>query len=186
METLNWMTFNQLAKGEPVDSYFAKVLNLLYQICTFHFWCSSTFRLKITTLREKPGHTFTLTADFDCLDATSYDALVIPGGRSPEYLATNKDVIAIVKEFMESRKPVASICHGQQILAAAGVLEGRKCTAYPAVKLNVVLAGATWREPSPITRCFTDGNLVTGAAWPGHPEFISQLMALLGIQVSFS
>ncbi|XP_021896827.1 protein DJ-1 homolog D-like [Carica papaya] len=138
------------------------------------------------TYSEKPGHTFTLTADFDCLDATSYDALVIPGGRSPEYLATNKDVIAIVKEFMESRKPVASICHGQQILAAAGVLEGRKCTAYPAVKLNVVLAGATWREPSPITRCFTDGNLVTGAAWPGHPEFISQLMALLGIQVSFS
>ncbi|PNX54534.1 protein DJ-1 D-like, partial [Trifolium pratense] len=62
---------------------------------------------------------------------------------------------------------------------------GRKCTAYPAVKLNVVLSGATWLEPDPISRCFTDGNLVTGAAWPGHPEFISQLMALLGIQVSF-
>ncbi|CAD5321883.1 unnamed protein product [Arabidopsis thaliana] len=105
--------------------------------------------------------------------------------RAPEYLALNEHVLNIVKEFMNSEKPVASICHGQQILAAAGVLKGRKCTAYPAVKLNVVLGGGTWLEPDPIDRCFTDGNLVTGAAWPGHPEFVSQLMALLGIQVSF-
>ncbi|KAK8532264.1 hypothetical protein V6N13_131601 [Hibiscus sabdariffa] len=134
------------------------------------------------TYSEKPGHDFTLTANFEGIDASSYDALVIPGGRAPEYLALDGKVIAIVKNFMESRKPVASICHGQQILAAAGVLKGKKCTAYPAVKLNVVLAGATWLEPDPIDRCFTDGNLVTGAAWPGHPEFISQLMALLGIK----
>ncbi|KAL5566778.1 hypothetical protein UlMin_029942 [Ulmus minor] len=137
------------------------------------------------TYSEKPGHSFSLTADFEGLDASSYDALVLPGGRAPEYLALDKGVIAIAKHFMEAKKPVASICHGQQILAAAGVLKGKKCTAYPAVKLNVVLAGATWLEPNPIERCFTDGNLVTGAAWPGHPEFISQLMVLLGIQVSF-
>ncbi|XP_057470080.1 protein DJ-1 homolog D-like [Actinidia eriantha] len=137
------------------------------------------------TYSEKPGHDFTLTADFESLDASSYDALVIPGGRAPEYLALDESVIKLVKEFMEARKPVASICHGQQILSAAGVLKGRKCTAYPTVKLDVVLAGATWLEPDPIDRCFTDGNLVTGAAWPGHPEFISQLMALLGIQVLF-
>ncbi|CAJ2640603.1 unnamed protein product [Trifolium pratense] len=137
------------------------------------------------TYSEKPGHNFTLTATFDDVDASGYDALVIPGGRSPEYLALNESVISWVKHFMESNKPVASICHGQQILAAAGVLKGRKCTAYPAVKLNVVLSGATWLEPDPISRCFTDRNLVTGAAWLGHPEFIAQLMALLGIQVSF-
>lgn len=137
------------------------------------------------TYTEKPGHNFTLTADFEGLDTSSYDALVIPGGRAPEYLALNARVIAIVKEFMEAKKPVASICHGQQILSAAGVLKGRKCTAYPAVKLNVELSGATWLEPDPIDRCFTDGNLVTGAAWPGHPQFISQLMKLLGIQVAF-
>ncbi|XP_065850684.1 protein DJ-1 homolog D [Euphorbia lathyris] len=137
------------------------------------------------TYSEKPGHNFTLTATYEGLDASGYDALVIPGGRAPEYLALDKTVIALVKDFMESRKPVASICHGQQILAAAGVLKGRKCTAYPAVKLNVVLSGATWLDPDPIDRCFTDGNLVTGAAWPGHPEFISQFMALLGIKVSF-
>ncbi|KAL3731233.1 hypothetical protein ACJRO7_028154 [Eucalyptus globulus] len=121
------------------------------------------------TYSEKPGHDFTLTADFEGLDASSYDALVIPGGRAPEYLALDGKVIALVKDLMEAKKPVASICHGQQILAAAGV--GKKCTA-----------GATWLEPDPIDRCFTDGNLVTGAAWPGHPEFIFQLMALLGIK----
>ncbi|KAF7831177.1 protein DJ-1-like protein D [Senna tora] len=137
------------------------------------------------TYTEKPGHDFVLNATYDSVDSSSYDALVIPGGRAPEYLALNESVISLVKHFMEKKKPVASICHGQQILAAANVLEGRKCTAYPAVKLNVVLSGAIWVEPDPIHRCFTDGNLVTGAAWPGHPEFISQLMVLLGIHVSF-
>ncbi|KAL6959705.1 Protein DJ-1 D [Sarracenia purpurea var. burkii] len=137
------------------------------------------------TYSEKPGHDFTLTANFESLDASSYDALVIPGGRAPEYLALDESVIKLVREFMQTVKPVASICHGQQILAAAGVLKGRKCTAYPAVKVHVELAGAKWVEPDPIHRCVTDGNLVTGAAWPGHPEFISQLMVLLGIQVSF-
>ncbi|KAL3630374.1 Protein DJ-1 D [Castilleja foliolosa] len=137
------------------------------------------------TYSEKPGHNFTLTCDFEGLDALSYDGLVIPGGRAPEYLALNEKVLQLVKEFMGSGKPVASICHGQQILSAAGVLKGKKCTAYPAVKLNVVLAGATWLEPEPISRCFTDGNLVTGAAWPGHPEFIAQFMGLLGLSVEF-
>ncbi|KAL1566722.1 Protein DJ-1 D [Salvia divinorum] len=137
------------------------------------------------TYSEKPGHNFTLTADFESVNPSSYDGLVIPGGRAPEYLALNDKVIQVVKEFMGSNKPVASICHGQQILSAANVLKGKKCTAYPAVKLNVVLAGATWLEPEPIHRCFTDGNLVTGAAWPGHPEFVAQFMVLLGLSVSF-
>ncbi|XP_060192873.1 protein DJ-1 homolog D [Lycium barbarum] len=137
------------------------------------------------TYSEKPGHDFTLNADFESVDPSTYDGLVIPGGRAPEYLALDDSVIKLVKEFMESKRPVASICHGQQILSAAGVLKGKKCTAYPAVKLNVVLGGGTWLEPEPIDRCFTDGNLVTGAAWPGHPEFVSQFMALLGVHVKF-
>ncbi|KAI4320255.1 hypothetical protein MLD38_033754 [Melastoma candidum] len=137
------------------------------------------------TYSEKPGHDFTLTASFGEIKSSSYDALVIPGGRAPEYLALDEAVLDIVKHFMNAKKPVASICHGQQILSAAGVLKGMKCTAYPAVKLNVVLGGAEWLEPNPIDRCFTDGNLITGAAWPGHPEFISQLMASLGITVTF-
>lgn len=137
------------------------------------------------TYSEKPGHYFTLNKSFESVDASSYDGLVIPGGRAPEYLALDENVLKLVKQFMDAGMPVASICHGQQVLSAAGVLKGRKCTAYPAVKLDVVLAGATWLEPQPIHRCFTDGNLVTGAAWPGHPEFISQFMLLLGIKVLF-
>ncbi|XP_047314921.1 protein DJ-1 homolog D [Impatiens glandulifera] len=137
------------------------------------------------TYSEKPGHEFTLNATYDDVIVSSYDALIIPGGRAPEYLARDPSVLKLVKEFMESGKPIASICHGQQILAAADLLKGRKCTAYPAVKLNVVLAGATWLEPDPIDSSFIDGNLVTAAAWPGHPKFVSQLMALLGIKVNF-
>ncbi|GBG79590.1 hypothetical protein CBR_g29737 [Chara braunii] len=138
------------------------------------------------TYSEKPGHNFTLNASFTEVNAEEYDALVIPGGRAPEYLALNEDVLSIVRSFMSSSKPVASICHGQLILAAAGVLAGRKCTAYPALEPVVVAAGGQWLGPDPISACFTDGNLVTGAAWPGHPEFIAQLMKLLDTRVDFA
>ncbi|CAN6481418.1 unnamed protein product [Victoria cruziana] len=137
------------------------------------------------TYSEKPGHDVVLNYTFENVKFDDYHGLVIPGGRAPEYLALDDKVIGLVEKFMSAGKPVASICHGQQVLAAAGVLKGRKCTAYPAVKLNVVLAGAAWLEPDPIHRAFTDGNLVTAAAWPGHPEFVSQFMELLGIRVSF-
>ncbi|KAG6545296.1 hypothetical protein Mapa_013256 [Marchantia paleacea] len=137
------------------------------------------------TYSEKPGHNFQLTATFEDVQASEYDALVVPGGRAPEYLALNSKVLSIVQHFSENKKPIASICHGQQILAAAGVLKGKKCTAYPAVKPQVVLGGAEWLEPEPITKCFTDGLLVTGAAWPAHPEFVAQLLVLLGTKISF-
>eukprot|EP01018_Ginkgo_biloba_P030878 Gb_11208 [translate_table: standard] len=130
------------------------------------------------TYSEKLGHNFSLNADFAGIKVEKYDALLIPGGRAPEYLALNEKVLSIVKQFAEERKPIASICHGQQILAAADVLKGKRCTAYPAVKLNVLLAGADWLEPEPITKCFTDGNLVTAAAWPAHPQFLSHIMVI--------
>ncbi|KAJ7206145.1 hypothetical protein O6H91_23G045100 [Diphasiastrum complanatum] len=138
------------------------------------------------TYSEKPGHYFVLNADFKAVNVEEYDALVIPGGRAPEYLSLNENVLSIVRSFMKQNKPVASICHGQQILAAAGVLKGKKCTAYPAVKPQVLLAGGEWLEPDPIHKCYTDGNLVTGAAWPAHPEFVSQLVALLGTKVNYT
>lgn len=137
------------------------------------------------TYSEKPGHNFALTATFSDVKASEYDALVVPGGRAPEYLSLNEDVLNIVRDFDSAKKAIASICHGQQILAAAGVLKGRKCTAYPAVKSQVVQSGAHWLDADPISKCFTDANLVTGAAWPAHPEFVAQLMALLGSTVSF-
>ncbi|KAG5192643.1 class I glutamine amidotransferase-like protein [Tribonema minus] len=138
------------------------------------------------TYTEKPGHKFELTAGFDdaAADVESYDALLIPGGRAPEYLSMDPKVLAIVKHFFATNKPVASICHGQIILAAAEVLNGRMCTCYPAVQPTVEAAGAEFVAPDPIDMCVTQGNLVTGAAWPGHPQFLQQFAALLGTTIT--
>jgi len=136
------------------------------------------------TYSEKVGHNFVITANFDEIDPKDYDGLVIPGGRAPEYIRLNEKVISIVRHFMENDKPVASICHGQQVLAAAGVLKGRLCTAYPTVKPEVVQAGAKWAEVNETyTNAYVDGNLVTAAAWPGHPEWMRKFLELLGTKI---
>jgi len=130
------------------------------------------------TYSEKPGHNFTLNRAFDDVKEAAYDALVIPGGRAPEYLRLNARVLEIVRHFAEAGKPIASICHGAQILAAAGVLEGRKCAAYPAVGPEVTRAGG--RDVDlPVEQAVTDGNLVTAPAWPAHPVWLSQFTKLL-------
>ena len=137
------------------------------------------------TYSEKPGHNFALTATFDEVAVGGYDAVVIPGGRAPEYLRLDRRVIAMVRHFAEAGKPIASVCHGQQILAAAGVMEGRRCTAYPALRPDLERAGATWEEVNEtFSNAITDGNLVTAAAWPGHPEWIRQFLTLLGSTVA--
>ncbi len=135
------------------------------------------------TYTEKRGHNFTLNASFGEVKAESYDALVVPGGRAPEYLRLNKSVIAMVRHFFEAGKPVAAICHGAQILAAAGVLEGRRCAAYPACAPEVELAGGTYAD-IPVTEAVTDGMLVSAPAWPAHPAWIAQFLAVLGTKIS--
>jgi len=136
------------------------------------------------TYSEKRGHNFAVTATFDEVDPERYDALVIPGGRSPEYLRLNERVITIVRHFAEQGKPIASICHGQQVLVAADVIEGKQCTAYPALKPDVVAAGATWGEVNDtFTNAYVDGNLVTAAAWPAHPEWMRKFLELLGSKI---
>ena len=124
------------------------------------------------TYSEKPGHNFAINADFASVEPAAYDALVIPGGRAPEYLRLNQRLIEIVRHFAEAGKPIASICHGQQILVAAGVLEGRNATAYPAVKPDIERAGGCWCEVNEtFSNAYVDGNLVTAPAWPAHPEW---------------
>lgn len=130
------------------------------------------------TYSEKRGHNFALNATFDEISAAQYDALVIPGGRAPEYLRLNPAVIDMVRHFFDAGKPVAAICHGAQILAAAGVLKGRKCSAYPACAPEVRLAGGDFVDLE-VTDATTDGNLVTAPAWPAHPAWLKQFMALL-------
>lgn len=136
------------------------------------------------TYSEKPGHNFTLNADFATIDPVKYDALVIPGGRAPEYLRLDPDVIEIVSHFAAGGKPIASVCHGQQILAAAGVLEGKRCTAYPAVRPELERAGGTWCEVNEsVSNAYVDGNLVTAPAWPAHPEWMRKFLELLGTRI---
>jgi deglycase len=132
------------------------------------------------TYSEKPGHRFRLNASFDDVRPENYDALVIPGGRAPEYLRLDERVLAIVRHFAAKEKPIAAICHGLQILVAAGVVQGRRCQAYPAVKPELLQAGATWDEPTPgLDNACADGNLVTAAAWPAHPAWMRAFLKLL-------
>ncbi|WP_133406127.1 DJ-1/PfpI family protein [Parashewanella tropica] len=130
------------------------------------------------TYLEKTGHNFTLNATFSDVNPDDYDALYIPGGRAPEYLRLNPEVIKMVRHFFETNKPVGALCHGPQLLAAAKVLEGKQVNAYPACKPEVELAGATYIE-LPLESSVTDGNLVTGPAWTAHVEFLKQFNALL-------
>lgn len=134
------------------------------------------------TYSEKRGHNFTLNADFDSIKPEDYDGLVIPGGRAPEYLRMNARVIEIVKHFDQARKPIAAVCHGAQLLAAADVLRGRTCSAYPACAAEVKLAGGTYAEIA-IDAAHTDGNLVTAPAWPAHPAWMAQFLAVLGTKI---
>jgi protease I len=130
------------------------------------------------TYSEKRGHNFALNATFSSIRAEDYDALVIPGGRAPEYLRLNPDVIKAVRHFFEAGKPVAAICHGAQLLAAAGVLKGRTCSAYPACRPEVELAGGIYADIA-ISDAVSDRNLVTAPAWPAHPSWLRQFMAVL-------
>jgi protease I len=134
------------------------------------------------TYTEKRGHDFTLNATFGDAKPESYDALVIAGGRAPEYLRLDENVLRMVRHFFQEEKPVAAICHGAQVLTAAGMVKGRKVSAYPAVGPEVTLAGAQYME-IPIDQAVTDGNLVTAPAWPAHPAWLSQFLELLGTRV---
>jgi protease I len=136
------------------------------------------------TYSEKRGHNFTVNATFEGVKAKDYDALVIPGGRAPEYIRLDDKVLEIVRHFAGANKPIASICHGLQVLAAADVLKGKLCTAYPAVKPEVIRAGAKWGEVNQtFSNAYVDGNLVTAAAWPGHPEWIRKFLEVLGTKI---
>jgi len=134
------------------------------------------------TYTEKPGHRFTLNASFDDVDPARYDALAIAGGRAPEYLRLDDRVLELVRHFAQSNKPIAAVCHGAQVLAAAGVIEGRRISAYPACAPEVRLDGATFADIA-VDDAVTDANFVTAPAWPAHPAWIRQFLTLLGTRI---
>jgi len=135
------------------------------------------------TYTEKPGHNFALNADFAAVQAGDYDALVLPGGRAPEYLRLDARVLDLVRAFASAGKPIAAICHAAQITAAAGILEGRKVSCYPACAPEVRLAGGEYADID-VTQAVTDGKLVTAPAWPAHPQWIAQFLEVLGTRIS--
>ncbi|MBD9499259.1 DJ-1/PfpI family protein [Pseudomonas sp. PDM17] len=135
------------------------------------------------TYSEKPGHNFALNANFADVRAEDYDALLIPGGRAPEYLRLNARVIELVKAFDAAKKPIAAVCHGAQLLAAAGVLKGRACSAYPACGPEVTLAGGEYVD-IPVDAAHVDGNLITAPAWPAHPAWLAKFLDVLGTKIS--
>ena len=137
------------------------------------------------TYSEKPGHNFTLNANFSEVLPINYDALVIPGGRAPEYIRLNPEVIKLVQQFAQFNRPIAAICHGAQLLVAAGVIEGKRCSAYPACAPEVTAAGGTF-VTVPLDAALVDGNLVTAPAWPAHPQWLAELLKLLGTKIEHS
>ena len=134
------------------------------------------------TYTEKPGHLFALNASFDQIDPAAYDAIVIAGGRAPEYLRLDQKVISLVHHFASAGKPIAAVCHGAQLLAAAGVIEGKNIAAYPACAPEVRLAGAHYADIA-VDSAVTDGNFVTSPAWPGHPQWLAQFLRVLGTEI---
>jgi deglycase len=134
------------------------------------------------TYSEKRGHNFALNATFDNIGPEEYDALVIPGGRAPEYIRLNPRVLEIVRHFALANKPIASMCHGAQVLAAANVLRGKTCSCYPAVSPDVSLAGGTFADIA-MTEAVIDGNLVSAPAWPAHPAWLSKFLMVLGTRI---
>jgi protease I len=134
------------------------------------------------TYSEKQGHKFALNASFDEVKPEDYDALVIPGGRAPEYLRLNERVIEIVQHFSDAGKPIAAICHGAQILAAAGILKGRSCSCYPAVSPEVMTAGGAYVDLH-MDEAHLDRNLVTAPAWPAHPAWLATFLQVLGTRI---
>jgi protease I len=134
------------------------------------------------TYSEKRGHNFTLNATFAEIKAEDYDALVIPGGRAPEYIRLNEAVIQMVQHFAQADKPIAAICHGAQVLAAANVLEGKSCSAYPAVGPDVTRAGGRYVAIE-VDKAHVDGNLVSAPAWPAHPDWLAKFLQVLGTQI---
>lgn len=130
------------------------------------------------TYSEKPGHNFTLNASFSAVQESAYDALVLPGGRAPEYLRLNPRVLEIIRHFAKSGKPIGALCHAAQLLAAARVISGKKLSAYPACAPEVELAGGHF-ESIGMTEAFVDGNLVTAPAWPAHPAWLAEFSKVL-------
>ncbi len=129
------------------------------------------------TYVERPGYIVEADITFDQMQETDYEAILLIGGRAPEYLRNDKRVIAIVRRFYENTKPVFAICHGIQILVTAGLVDKKNITCYEHVRFEVECCGGTYIENE---EAVADGNIITGKTWQSHPEFFKLVFKLLG------
>ena len=137
------------------------------------------------TYSEKRGHYFRLNATFAEVYEADYDGLMIPGGRAPEYLRLNARVLEIVRHFAAQKKPIAAICHGQQVLSAAGVVGGMQCTGYPAVRPELEASGASWIDPGEgLDNVHVDANFITAPAWPANATWTRAFLSALGAPIT--
>jgi protease I len=127
------------------------------------------------TYTEKPGYTWDADLAFADVDPSDYVALVVPGGRAPEYIRNDPDCQRIIRHFFSQERPVAQLCHAPLALAAAGVLEGRKTAAYPALEPDVRSAGAEFVDGDAVV----DGEMVSARAWPDHPSWMREFVRTL-------
>jgi len=134
------------------------------------------------TYTERRGHDFELNETFDDIDINDYDALILPGGRAPEYLRLSEEVLDMVQYFNDENKPIAAMCHGIQILISADVLEGKRCTGYPTLQTDISNAGGEWVDID-MDDALVDGNLVTAQAWTAQPEWLAKFLELLGTKI---
>jgi deglycase len=132
------------------------------------------------TYTEKLGYTWPADVAFADVDPSEYVALVIPGGRAPEYIRNDPDCLRIIKHFFGESKPVAQLCHAPLALAAADVLKGRRTAAYPAIAPDVRVAGAEFVDSEAVV----DGNMVSARAWPDHPSWMREFIRLLETKAS--
>jgi deglycase len=127
------------------------------------------------TYTEKPGYSWDADVAFADVDPSQYAAMVVPGGRAPEYIRNNPDCLRIVRDFFEKEKPVAQLCHAPLVLMAAGVLKGKSTAAYPALEPDIKAAGAQFVNSDAVI----DGVMVSARAWPDHPAWMREFVRLL-------
>ena len=135
------------------------------------------------TYCEVRGHDFILNTTFADVVVADYDALLIPGGRFAEYIRGYPQVIEVVQHFSQENKPIAILCHGLQILIGADLCKGRKLTGFPTISFDLKHAGAHYVDKG-LDGVVVDGNLVTGASWLAHPEWLAKFLELLGTKIS--
>lgn len=130
------------------------------------------------TYTEKPAHRLPCDIAFADVEPSDYDALIIPGGRAPEYIRSDANVPRILKHFLDADKPIGAICHGAQVFLALKdrtYFEGRTICAYNACRLEVEALGAEYPDGT----LSVDGNIVSGHAWPDLPGFMREFLSLL-------